>query len=254
MKRSILNINRLILAIIILTSLFFSHLQARIINVSSIAALQSAINNSLAGDTIVLANGTYTNSTLSIGKSNITVKTATPGGVYLSGTQYITIDGNYVTFSGFQFTSGDIGTGYVIIVYGSHNLITQLNFNGYSAKKYIVLSGGSQYNEISFCNFQNKPTTAPIGNLIHIDPDISIPGYHKIRYCSFQKMPGLGGDNGNENIRISNGATSTYVSRTVVEYCYFEPIRTTKMVILVSGMATTISPMAISSLMQEVSE
>ncbi|MCX6136430.1 MAG: T9SS type A sorting domain-containing protein, partial [Ignavibacteriales bacterium] len=31
-----------------------------------------------------------------------------------------------------------------------------------------------------------------------------------------------GGDNGNECIRISNGATSTYVCRTVVEHCYFE--------------------------------
>jgi hypothetical protein len=222
MKRNILNINHVVLVIIFLTGMFFPQLQARIINVSSIAALQTAINNSIAGDTIVLANGTYTNSSLSISKSNIMVKTASPGGVYLSGTQYITIDGNYVTFSGFQFTSGDIGTGYLIIVYGSHNILTQLNFNGYSAKKYVVFAGGSQYNELSFCNFQNKPTTAPIGNLVHIDPDISIPGYNRIRYCSFQKMPGLGGDNGNECIRISNGATSTYVSRTIVEYCYFD--------------------------------
>jgi hypothetical protein len=222
MNRNFLNTHRLILVIFLLTGLFSSHLQARIINVSSIVTLQTAINNSLAGDTIVLANGTYTNSSLSISKSNIMVKTATPGGVYLSGTQYITIDGNYVTFSGFQFTSGDIGTGYLIIVYGSHNILTQLNFNGYTAKKYVVLAGGSQYNEVSFCNFQNKPTSAPIGNLVHIDPDISIPGYNRIKYCSFQKMPGLGGDNGNECIRISNGATSTYVSRTIVEYCYFD--------------------------------
>ena len=34
-------------------------------------------------------------------------------------------------------------------------------------------------------------------------------------------MPGLGGDNGNENIRLSNGAQSTYISRTVVEFNYF---------------------------------
>jgi hypothetical protein len=34
-------------------------------------------------------------------------------------------------------------------------------------------------------------------------------------------MPGAGGDNGNENIRISNGAQSKYISRTLVEFNYF---------------------------------
>jgi len=192
------------------------------VHVSSIGALQSAIDNASADDVIVLENGTYLDNNLSIGTSHITVKSATRGGVYLNGTNAISISGSYVTFSGFQFTSGDIGTGYLILVYGSHNVLTQLNINGYSAKKYIVVAAPSQYNEITYCNFQNKPTTAPQGNLLHIDPDATLPGYHKIRYCSFQKMPGAGGDNGNECIRISNGATSTYISRTVVEYCYFD--------------------------------
>jgi hypothetical protein len=213
--------NKIVFKIIMLTSLLCLGLQARQVNVSSIAALQNAINNSVANDTINLADGTYMNNTISIAKNNIVVRAATPGGVYLNGTNAITISGNYVTFSGFQFTSGSI-TGIVITVDGSHITLTQLNFNGYSAEKYITLKGGSQYNVISYCNFRNKPTTAPIGNLIHIDPDISIPGYHKIRYCSFQDMPGATGDNGNECIRISNGATSTYVSRTIVEYCYFD--------------------------------
>ena len=194
--------------------------KAAIINVSTVAALQTAINNAKSGDEVVLANNTYLNSTLNIGTSNITVRAATSGGVFLNGTNAITISGNYITFSGFQFTTGSI-TGNVISVTGSNNTITQLNFNGYSAQKYIVLNAPSQYNVVSYCNFENKPTGAPIGNLIHIDPSATVPGYHKIRYCSFQNMPGLGGDNGNECIRISNGATSTYISRTTVEFCYF---------------------------------
>jgi len=194
--------------------------KAATINVSSVAALQTAINNSNSGDIINLTNGHYTNNTINITKSNITVQAAITGGVYLDGTNAISITGNNVTFNGFQFTSGSI-TGIVIMVYGSNNKIKNLNFNGYSAQKYISLIAPSQYNEISYCNFENKPITAPAGNLIHIDPSATVPGYHKIRYCSFQNMPGTGGDNGNECIRISNGATSTYVSRTVVEYCYF---------------------------------
>jgi hypothetical protein len=35
-------------------------------------------------------------------------------------------------------------------------------------------------------------------------------------------MSGAGGDNGNECIRIANGAQSTYLCRTIVEFCYFE--------------------------------
>ncbi len=187
-------------------------------NVSSIAAMQSAINSAVSGDEIVLANGTYLNSTLNIGTSNITVRSATSGGVFLNGTNAITITGNFVTFSGFQFTSGSI-TGVVITVDGNNSTLTQLNFDGYSAQKYINLKG--QYDEVSYSNFRNKPASAPIGNLIHIAPNGSVPNYAKIRYCSFQDMPGAGGDNGNECIRIANGAQSTFLCRTIVEFCYF---------------------------------
>ena len=104
--------------------------------------------------------------------------------VFLNGTNAITISGSNVIFSGFQFTSGTI-TGNVIMVTGDSNTLTQLNFNGYSAQKMIVLDASGQYNTISYCNFENKPVGATPGNLIHIDPNATLPGYHKIRYCSF---------------------------------------------------------------------
>lgn len=198
---------------------FFFRAHAAEIHVSSIPALQTAVDSAGAGDVIVLNNGTYSNSAIAIGTGNITVKAATPGGVYLNGTNTITISGGYVTFSGFQFTSGSIG-GVVVAVSGDHVVLTQLNFKGYSAQKYISLQG--QYDDISYCNFENKPATAPAGNLVHIAPNGVVPNYARIRYCSFRNMPGAGGDNGNECIRIANGAQSTYLCRTIVEYCYFE--------------------------------
>ncbi len=209
---------RRILYVVTFLEIPFSLFSQNVVLVFSVGQLQSAINNASTGDTIKLADGTYFNSSLVISKSYIAVKAATPGKVFLSGTNDIQITGNYIVFSGFQFTSGTI-TGTVTNVTGSHNTLTQLNFKGYSAQKYINLQG--RYNEISFCNFENKPTTAPQGDLIHITPDETLPGYNKIRYCSFLNMPGAGGDNGNECIRISNGSTSTYVSRTIVEFCYF---------------------------------
>jgi hypothetical protein len=195
---------------------------AKNVRVTSIPELQTAVNQAAAADTVTLANGMYTNGTLTIGTSSITVRAEKRGGVFLNGQQYIDITGNYVTFEGFQFTSGTIADAYLLDVYGSNNLLQHLNFKGYSAKKYISIHAPSQYNRVKYCNFENKPVTAPIGNLVHIDPDTLIPGYHTISWCSFRNMPGAGGDNGNECIRISNGATSTYISRTIVEYCVFE--------------------------------
>ena len=192
---------------------------ASIIHVNSISSLQTAVNNSHNGDSIMLANGTYLNNVINISSNNITVLSASAGGVFLNGTEAISISGNHVTFSGFQFTSG-INPGIIIDVTGNNNVLTQLNFNGFSAQKYIKLAGVN--NTISYSNFENKPIAAPAGDLIQIDASATVIGYNKIRYCSFKHMQGAGGDNGNECIRIGEGIMSTFVSRTVVEYCYFE--------------------------------
>lgn len=197
---------------------------ATTISVSSIAALQSAVTTASAGDTIILADGTYLNTTLTIATNNITIQSTTPGGVYLNGTNAISITGNYVTFSGFQFTSGTI-TSNTITVNSSNNTLTQLNFNGYDATHMIIISGS--YNLVTNCNFQNKPATNLVnhggtGDMVQIIPNATIVGYNTVRYCSFQHMPGFGGDFGNECIRIGDGAYASDISRTVVEYCYFE--------------------------------
>jgi len=189
--------------------------------VSSIPALQTAINNAVAGDILVLADGTYLNSVLNVGKSNINIRAASLGGVFLNGTNDINITGNNITFSGFQFTSGDIGLSYLIEISGSNNSLTHLNFSGYYAKKYIEIKAGTQYNDISYCNIEKKPLKAEIGCTIQVSTSPTIPGYHKIRYCSFQNFEGIGGDNGNEPIRIGLGVEALNASRTIVEYCYF---------------------------------
>jgi hypothetical protein len=63
---------------------------------------------------------------------------------------------------------------------------------------------------------------AGTGDMVQIIPNATNPGYNVIRYCSFQHLPGMGGDYGNECIRIGNSTLSTFISRTIVEYCYFE--------------------------------
>lgn len=200
-------------------------IQSAIITATSISDLQTKINSATSGDIINLANGHYTNNTLSITKTNITVQATTAGGVYLDGTNAITISGNNNTFSGFQFVSGTSAGANVVTITGNYNIVTQLNFNGYSASKMVQISGLN--NTVSFCNFQNKPTDINAtkggdGDMLQIIPNATNPGNNTIRYCSFQHMPGGGGDWGNECIRIGDGAYSLMISRTVVEYCYFE--------------------------------
>jgi hypothetical protein len=192
--------------------------------VTTVAQLQTAINNASNGDILVLANGTYLNNTLTINKNNITVKAETLGGVFLNGTNAITLNGDYITFTGFQITSGDIGGGNIISVNGDYNVISHMNIKNYYAKKYIDINAGTRYNEVSYCNLENKPSDAIIGCTIQINTSPTVPGYHKIRYCSFQHYPGLGGDFGNEPIRLGLGAESTNNSRTTVEYCYFNDV------------------------------
>jgi hypothetical protein len=202
------------------------NLEAATITATSISDLQNKINSAVSGDIINLANGHYTNNVISIAKTNITIQATTPGGVFLDGTNAITISGNNNTFSGFQFVSGTTAGGKVVTVTGSYNTITQLNFNGYSASKMVQLEGS--YNTVSYCNFQNKPTDVSTaskggdGDMLQIIPNATKPGNNLIRYCSFQHMPGKGGDWGNECIRIGDGNYSLMISRTIVEYCYFE--------------------------------
>ena len=192
--------------------------------VNTITNLQTAINAASNSDTILLANGTYTNNTITISNNYLTIMPVTNGAVFLNGTNNIILNGNYITFRGFQFTSGTI-TGNAITVNGNNNILSQLNFNGYDAAHMIIIFG--QYNVVGNSNFQNKPALNMVkqggnGDMIQIIPDPVIPGYNVIRFCSFQHMPGVGGDFGNECIRSGDSPYSTYISRTIVEYCYFE--------------------------------
>ena len=171
-------------------------IDAATFNVSSVAALQTAINNSTSGDIINLANGHYTNNTISISKSGITVQAATAGGVFLDGNNNIVISGNSNTFNGFQFTTNNMSGGLpvesptnAVTVNGNSNTITQLNFNGYFASKMIQIAGLN--NTVSYCNFQNKPTDTSLpkngdGDMVQIIPNATNPGNNVIRYCSFQ--------------------------------------------------------------------
>lgn len=188
---------------------------------SSIEELQRAINSANIGDSLTLAPGVYTDAKIIIARNGLTISSQGAGKVIFNGSSQVSIAADSTTFTGFQFIEGDT-PGIVIKVSGSRNQLVALNFSGYSAEKYINIEAGSQYNDISFCNFENKPISAPIGNLVGVIPHEEIPGFHRIRFCSFKNLPGPGGDFGNEPIRLGVGAKSDFISRTIIENCYWE--------------------------------
>ena len=190
-------------------------------NCTSVEELQATIDIANAGDLLTLAPGTYADAEIFIKRSGLTITAQNAGKVIFNGASKVSIKADSTVFSGFQFIDGDT-QGIVIKVSGSKNQLIDLNFSGYSAEKYINIEAGSQYNDISFCNFENKPASAPIGNLVGVIPHETIPGFNRIRFCSFKNLPGPGGDYGNEAIRLGVGAKSDFISRTTVEYCYWE--------------------------------
>ena len=86
-----------LLAITAIVSIGSAH--AAEIVTSSVRELQTALDSAHAGDVLVLANGTYLNNTIKVAGSSITVRAATPGGVYLNGTNAISILGSDVIIS-----------------------------------------------------------------------------------------------------------------------------------------------------------
>jgi hypothetical protein len=215
------NFNLLIKVFYFLT--LCQYIASKIYTVNTIDDLISKIKESSPGDTINISNGTYKDAKFTLEKNGLTIKAETLGNVIFTGASQFMIKGNNNTVSGIQFKDGLLPqkTGPTIDVNGNYNLITQCNWSGFSAEKYIVIKDGTQYNTVSYCNMENKPADAPIGCLIQILPIEGIPNYHKISYCTFKNLPGKGGDYGNEPIRIGLGALSNFPSRTIVEYCLF---------------------------------
>jgi hypothetical protein len=90
----------------------------RTVNVSSVSAMQTAINNAIPGDHIVLANGSYTlSSSVAVSGENgtaanpIVIRAASVSGVTLGGTGSFNVTGSSrIIIQGFRFT-GNTGSG-----------------------------------------------------------------------------------------------------------------------------------------------
>jgi ribulose 1,5-bisphosphate synthetase/thiazole synthase len=103
---------RKIYSLLVLLYVMPACLTAATITVTSLSALQTAINNAVAGDIIILANGTYTASAdITVSKQGtaaapITIQAASIGGAIIGGTNGFNIvsPARYIIIKGFKFT------------------------------------------------------------------------------------------------------------------------------------------------------
>ena len=205
----------LLLAILAATSL-----SATTTTVSSEVEFATVHSSSVAGDTILWANGTYADVYMNIRNAGLTVLATTPGQVVFNGVSRVEISADDLTFSGFQFVGGRIGSLNVISVSGRNIKLSQLNIRSYTCHKYLIVSSSSQYVDISYSNFESRVNYAD-QNILSILVSSQQPGYNTIRHCSFKNFPGNGGDEGVEPIRIGVSSQADFTSRSLVEYCYF---------------------------------
>jgi len=211
---------QLLSAFILSTLLFSTSTKAEVIYVTSQQEFNEAHDNAATNDSIIWRSGTHSDIYMNIKNDNLFIGAETLGSVIFNGASRVEIAGDHITFQGFQFLGGNIGTRDVINIRGSHNLITQINIRTYTCYKYLRVRESSQYVDITYCNFENR-LNLDDQNILSILVDDTNPGYHKIQYCSFKNFDGTGNDLGIEPIRIGLSTQADFISRTLVEYCYF---------------------------------
>jgi pectate lyase len=212
--------NRSFFTLLLLSCLLTSPLCAETIIVTSQQEFNAAHNRAAAGDEIVWPDGIYTNVVMRITKSDLTIQAENLGGAVFTGFSRVEIDGDNIDFIGFQYVGGNLGAADVVKISGSSIKFNQVNIRAYTCHKYLRVREESQYVDISYCNFENRLNAAD-QNILSILVDDNQPGYHKIRHCSFKNFPGGGNDEGVEPIRIGVSTQANFISRTLVEYCYF---------------------------------
>ena len=205
--------------------------------VSSISALQAAINLASPGDVIELADGNYTdNAVLNITTSGtsgnmITIKAKNPGEAIFSGTFGVKINASYIKFSGFDFNGGFVSAdngNRLITINQEGNIVEDIRMinitNGVAKHSYIYLYGGSKNTIIRRCWFESSGTTNEGIKVFGWVPEDSTGKFTTVEYCYFRSDEGTG--NGVSAIRFGSGSagwlTNINASNTVRNNLFYK--------------------------------
>ena len=199
--------------ILLFCSIFFQ-IHARTIRVSNFKELQTANNEVVPGDSIILKNGNWEDCKIVLScngtSSNpIVIKAETAGKVYVTGKSFLRINGNHLIVDGLYFINGSAAEGNVWEFRSKDKVasdcrITNCSINGFNTIKRITenywVAFYGKNNRLDHCTFYNKKN---LGVLIAVvlDDDRSRLNSHSIDSNYFAPRPPLS-SNAGEIIRV----------------------------------------------------
>lgn len=188
-----------------------------------------------AGDTIILANGTWADFEIVLAgqgtaKKPITLTAQTPGKVNITGQSNLQIGGEYVIVKGLKFVDGYTPTGEVISFRRSktdlanNSRVTEVVIDGFSkpdryeSDYWVGLYGkNNRFDHNYLAGKTNKGVTLAV----RLDSEESRENNHSIDHNYFGPRPTLG-SNGGETLRVGTSHYAEHNSNTLIEDNYFE--------------------------------
>ena len=226
--------NILIVSLFFLT-LSFSTIEVKTIKVKTAEELKTAIKVAVAGDEIVLANGSWKDIQIQFyGKGTkdapIVLRAETAGKVSIEGVSNLKIGGTFLVVKGLYFKNGYTPSSTVIDFHIDGKQIannctvtdcviedfTQLN--RVNDDHWVEFWG--RHNELSQCYIAGKSNQGPTIMVI-LKGNEQINNYHKIVNNHFGPRPRKGGPHG-ETIQIGDSGTSMAPCFTTVANNLFE--------------------------------
>ena len=222
--------------------------------VNTNANLQSRISAANPGDTVTVANGTYSWGQISITNTKgtstsawIVLRAETFNGVVFTGNTYLQFSAKRLLITGFKFANGNSGYNDVIQFRNSSSVsadycrLNNITIENYSSDTTGAASGAtvsdnkwvSIYgirNRVDHCTFIDKwngGATVVVWYDNSNYPQRSTPTYHLIDSNYFNKRSFISG-NGGESIRVGVGLTSSTYAYNVIEYNLFENLTQTE--------------------------
>ncbi|WP_176706313.1 polysaccharide lyase 6 family protein [Paenibacillus hemerocallicola] len=206
-----------------------------IVHVSSAAQLADAIAQATAGDTIVLADGTYAaNERIHMLNKHgtatepIRIMAQNKGKAVISGDLWILIESSsYVTIDGLKFqTNGNAGNKAVYLLHTVNCRVTNSVFSlnesieAANTVEWLLIEGDQGgYNRVDHNLFENKIQP---GQFVTIKGSVTSSVYNRIDHNRFRNMRVIG-VNGGEAVKIGNGSHNNWsYAYATLEYNLFE--------------------------------
>lgn len=220
---------------LLLMSCFTAELVAKEYLIDSKQAYKKIASNLVAGDKVVLKNGTWTDfEILLVGQGTeqapITLTAQTKGKVILSGQSNLRLAGQYLIVSGLVFKNGHTPSSAVIEFrrnkndFAYHSRVTEVVIDNYNnpdkqeSDYWVALYGQhNRFDHNHLVGKRNKGVTVAV----RLNSENSQQNYHIIDHNYFGYRPTFG-SNGGETLRIGTSHYSLTDSFTLVENNYFE--------------------------------